>query len=153
MLFSFLKQKLKFLVWHGFHAHQLHSAIDEWIVNPLITTQNMMGHQDLFQRIAFRYNLARWMDGRPLASQQFAEKLSDTRPSVHYTKESQRPGLCFPSFSGINIENFATKFNYFTPVIAKIHETDSRQTHFKKHLFHSLSLQINPTSPNPISLR
>ena len=57
MLFSFLKQKLKLLVWHGFHVYQLHSAIDEWIVNPLITTQNKTEYQDLFQGITFRYKI------------------------------------------------------------------------------------------------
>ena len=68
MLFSFLKQKLKFLVWHGFHVYQLHSAIDEWIVNPSITTQNKTEYQDLFQGITFRYKIGDSRGGGPIFS-------------------------------------------------------------------------------------
>ena len=82
MPFSFLEQKLKFLVWHGFHVYQLHSAIDEWIVNPLITTQNKTGYQDLLQGITFRYKLASHKGVDRIFFMQSAVTQSNSRPSA-----------------------------------------------------------------------
>ena len=84
MSFSLLKQKLKFLVWHGFHAYQLHSAIDEWIVNPSITTQNKTQYQDLFQGITFRYKIGGLREAARFF-QSFHWNPDQSRSSPHWT--------------------------------------------------------------------